>query len=664
MVLPPGPADQARRAEAALIARRLHGLVAGGLEVWDRAASALRPARYGDMAILFRATTSLPIYEEVFKREGLPYVTVSGRGYYDRPEVRDLTALLACLHNPADDLSFATVLRSPMFSLSDETLYRLRWTAAGGGFADAPIPYAQALEAALVAPPVGTAPEPVAAAAETFATLFAAAGRVDVWALLRTALDRTGYEASLGLADAEASVRTATGVGRGRANVAKFLQLARDRGGADLSAFLQSVQDLRAREVREGEALPDAPDAGAVQLMSVHAAKGLEFPVVVLADLGRSMRTGGQPPRILHDPLYGLVCEVRERNGDWTKPVSYRWAEWLDGRMEQAESSRLLYVACTRAADLLILSGQAKKDSWLQTLANAWGLELAEESAEPRATEREELVERPDYSVRLVWPMPLDEEAARPIGPATRDVGPAPGLSTAPPLSQPLPELAAGWPVAVTHLADAGWEEDELPPLRPVVQVDALGARGRRPWRFLVGNLAHRALAHWDCLAEPDETLEARLIGWARRGGLYEPEDVRGAVDRAGRMLPRPGRSLALWRDLRGVGAPRRSAAEHPRGHADAPWRPGPALPGCGGPVAAAGLEDRAGGQGRVAGRGRPAVPAADGRVPAGRPANPRPGGPRRDLLPVRPGCCISPACRRTRGRVGRALFRILRRHP
>ena len=114
--------------------------------------------------------------------------------------------------------------------------------------------------------------------------------------------------------------------------------------------------------------------------MSVHAAKGLEFPIVVLADMGRAPRGGGQSPRILHDPMFGLVCQVREENGDWAKPMSYRWAEWLDGRMEQAESKRLLYVACTRAADLLILSGSAKENgSWLGTLAAAWDLDLGEE---------------------------------------------------------------------------------------------------------------------------------------------------------------------------------------------------------------------------------------------------------------------------------------------
>lgn len=552
IVLPPGLADASRREEAALLARRLHELVAKAFPVWDRDVCALRPARYGDIAILFRATTSLPLYEEVFKAEGLPYLTVSGRGYYDRPEVRDLTALLACLHNPADDLSTASVLRSPMFNLSDETLYQLRFTPIARASADVPISFTAALEAALIAPPACAQTEPVLAAAETFKVLRAAAGRVAVWTILRTALDRTGYEATLALADLEATTRTAAGGGRARANVAKFLQLARDRGGANLSAFLQAVQNLRAREAREGEALPDAPDAGAVQLMSIHAAKGLEFPVVVLADLGRVTRTSASP-RILYDPTYQLACQVRDEHGDWVKPVSYGRAEWLDGRMEQAESKRLLYVACTRAADLLILSGSAKRDSWLETLADAWELDLSEESDEERTADREQLVEAAGYRLRVVWPARPAEADSRTIETRAAKPTSAPSLVAPPPLSLPLPPLKASWPVAVTHLPEdsesAEDGDEELPQLRPVVLVDGMGAKGRRPWRFLVGNLAHRALAHWDCLAQPDEVLHEMLIRWARRGGLFEPADVAAAVGRVNRLL-HTLRSTPLHREI------------------------------------------------------------------------------------------------------------------
>ena len=233
------------------------------------------------------------------------------------------------------------------------------------------------MRAALSAPPPTDQPDEVTFAAETLAALRGMAGRVNVWQLLRAALDRTGYEATLALSDA-ASAPGAVRVektGRSRSNVAKFLALAREQGGASLSDFLRRVEDLRAREAREGEAPAGAPDAGAVQLMTVHAAKGLEFPVVVVADLGRGSGHGGSTPRILHDPEFGVVCQLRDANGDWVKPASYLWAEWLNERMELAESRRLLYVACTRAADLLILSGKpGEPRSWLTALTSCLGI--------------------------------------------------------------------------------------------------------------------------------------------------------------------------------------------------------------------------------------------------------------------------------------------------
>ncbi|MCA9947840.1 MAG: hypothetical protein KC449_30370, partial [Anaerolineales bacterium] len=188
--------------------------------------------------------------------------------------------------------------------------------------------------------------------------------------LLRSALDLTGYEAAMLLAD-----RAGGQGGRRYQNVQKFLGLARERGEADLAQFLRRLQLLKAREAREGEATAGEGDGGAVKLMSVHAAKGLEFPVVVVADLGRNSR----PPRterILHDPAFGLVCQRRDELGEWQKPAGFLWAEWLNEQMELAESKRLLYVACTRAADLLILSGrQSGGANWLNDICAAWEIE-------------------------------------------------------------------------------------------------------------------------------------------------------------------------------------------------------------------------------------------------------------------------------------------------
>ena len=97
----------------------------------------------------FDPQPNLPLYEEQFKQAGLPYLTESGRGYYLRPEVQDLIALLGWLDNPGDELALATALRSPLFALSDETLYRLRRRDESNRLAAKPQP----LYAALAAPP-------------------------------------------------------------------------------------------------------------------------------------------------------------------------------------------------------------------------------------------------------------------------------------------------------------------------------------------------------------------------------------------------------------------------------------------------------------------------------------------------------------------------------
>ena len=83
------------------------------------------PLTYGDIAILCRASNSFAAYEEALARAGIPYVTVAGGGFYDRPEIRDLLNALAALADPTDDLALVGLLRSPIAGLTDAALYRL-----------------------------------------------------------------------------------------------------------------------------------------------------------------------------------------------------------------------------------------------------------------------------------------------------------------------------------------------------------------------------------------------------------------------------------------------------------------------------------------------------------------------------------------------------------
>jgi ATP-dependent exoDNAse (exonuclease V) beta subunit len=516
-------AEDGRIFEAQFLAERILELEGKGFPVWDKKEQAYRPFRFGDAAILFRATTSLFLYEEAFKQAGLPYLTVSGRGYYDRPEVQDLISLLAGLQDPGDELSLAAALRSPLFNLSDDTLYRLRWHTPSGQLAEKPVRFRQALSD----PPPTDQPDQVAFAAEVLDDLWQKTGRVEVWRLLRSALDRTGFEAALALDGASPNSAS-----RQLGNVGKFLQLARQRGGASLSDFLRRLNDLRAREAREGEALGSAPDSGAVQLMSIHAAKGLEFPVVAVADLGRSQRGAFGSPRILHDPAFGIVCKQRDRDGDWHKPASYRWGEWLDERMEAAEDKRLLYVACTRAADLLILSGKVSRGtSWLNDILEIWGVQ--------QDGPAEGVLAIGGFSLRVLRPQYQLIEAI----PGPRQFRQSAGLDKVPPLARPLPAVSRPQAMAVTGYARAQSADDDIPSLRPIFKPD--GSAGKKTFvpGYIIGDIVHRALADWEPLALPNPQLRERFAAYARREGLTGDGAVQFAVARAMRMLANLRRS-------------------------------------------------------------------------------------------------------------------------
>jgi ATP-dependent helicase/nuclease subunit A len=556
-------ADDIRRWEAWTLAQHIHAQIAQGTRIWDREEHTYRPMGYGDVAILFQSMTRVPLYEEIFKAAGLPYVTVAGKGYYSRPEVWDLLNLLRALHNPADDLALAAALRSPLFGLSDDALLSLRlphdqpslWTALMAG--DTPFFPPDELPARDFARGV-------------LRDLRDLAGRAPIAEVLAHALDLTGFLATLtGLPDGA----------RRRGNVEKLVRLARASGRVSLGAFNAYARDLTTREIREGEAAVEVE--GVVTIMSVHASKGLEFPVVILADAAwsRNYRQGGV---FAVDPDIGAACRrpTDDPDADEPDPVAWTLARQLAERRDQAERRRLLYVGATRAQDHLIVSGSLHRSSertwlrqWLAALGVDGDVEPQDEPYRLRADWGECVLVVPQtptlpenlLSARrgadfeetghaLTWDDPA-------VIAAELVDGYAPEL---PPLLArvPLDPTAPAQALTATQLARLGrapyydparrgWAAvraavlfDAPDPLRP------LPDRSVNEWalRRLVGEIVHRALQVWSLPDNtPQDALISRLETYAWAAGLSDDrqmaEAVRLALDLLRRFASSPVRA-------------------------------------------------------------------------------------------------------------------------
>lgn len=345
----PGASGDIRVAEATMLAERLAALVSGeqGPIIHER--GAWRRPTYGDVAILLQASTHFTVYEQALRAAGIPFLTTAGRGYYDRQEVQDLLHLLRVLNNPADELALVGVLRSPLFTLDDNTIVRLR------------LSHPQSMWYALLHADLPDAPAALEHARTTLRELYAQRGRLTVVELLRTALNMTGYLAVL----------SALPDGAQRCvNVEKLIEAIRRTDTTDLRAYTEYLRQLLEAAPREGAAPLEAE--GSVRLMTVHASKGLEFPMVVLPDLSRT-----NPPlrsMWLAHASYGLALCLHDAAGEVQKPQVWQHALAREQQMQRAEQERLFYVALTRASDYLILSGKAlEAKGWLHLLGRGLG---------------------------------------------------------------------------------------------------------------------------------------------------------------------------------------------------------------------------------------------------------------------------------------------------
>ncbi|MHC5011141.1 MAG: UvrD-helicase domain-containing protein [Planctomycetota bacterium] len=369
----------ARRGEARWIAAWIRQFVGRRIERsrldGGGAATPPRTLSYGDIAILLRARTDLETYEEALLAAKIPFRTHKGRGYFLTEEIGDLLHVLRALHDPADTFALACAMTGPTVGATDGDL--LRWFPdSREADRDRLEPWRRFLREADAG---GTH----ASAASTYRRLrtFAVAGS------LRRVLE--GVLDDLGLMDVV--LLQPDGERRG-ANLRKTLALARaiERDGRHgLADLLRHVELLREREVREAEASLGRGDEDVVQINTVHGAKGLEYPVVILADVGR--REQRRAPGLVFDEDGGFTAKLRHPlEGTAMRPAAYEALDAIEKRFDVEESVRLLYVALTRAEEKVLITGActgwtragkpAHFDGWGERLRTTLDLDLSSAS--------------------------------------------------------------------------------------------------------------------------------------------------------------------------------------------------------------------------------------------------------------------------------------------
>ncbi len=504
-------ASDLRAWQARELGARLMELVAQQFPVWDKQSRQTRPLQWGDVALLFRYSDSFPIFEDAFKAARLPYQTSAGKGYYDRPEVRDLLHYLRALANPLDDLALAVIFHSPLFALSGETLYRLRRGA------ETPRHFRDALRE-IPADISGAERARVEFARAVLEQGWARVGRAPILDLLQHALAATDYLATLSaLRDGD----------RRRGNVEKLLALARSTRVARVGDFNQYIRALTEQNVREGEALLEAENAA--RLMTIHAAKGLEFPIVVLPDASRAAR--GRAALLLAERDAGAALQVYDAAHKPVKTVAYQLSQNVQAERERAEEKRLLYVALTRAQEYVIVAGteDAPAQSYLGQIKQALGAprEFAWgkiQARAPRLPFQEQPAPLPDEQTPHA-----DAAAAFEIPALARPLA-APRVNDLAAFSATGLETLASRPEDFTRRVLEG-----APDRVPMATRQTTGAYVPH---YIVGDMTHRALRQWR-FPHNTPNLDTLLAEYARALDLADDAMIHAGVLQARKLLTR-----------------------------------------------------------------------------------------------------------------------------
>ncbi len=388
-----------RERDAEFVARRIRELCGGDapLQLVDEKKGVTRSAKYDDVVLLFRRGSYMNEYEAALREQHIPYNRISGAGFFQRREIQDILALLQLILDPWDEEALVTVLRSPIAGLSDESLMRMAMMRDGLAAVFHSDAYPDAFDQA----------EVLDNARRLFSELYEQR-ESEPGHLLRQVLERTGYEAVLlggylGLQHA--------------ANVRKAIQMAdgfTQSRPATLAEFTQYLSDVTFRELKEGESTLQSKGMGAVTLMSIHKAKGLEFPIVFLPEMFAGSRQGGQE-LVLHHKHFGVAAKATDEDGMFQVGSFFEAMNRFRRHDEKMESARILYVAMTRAKDYLVLCSHpfSPRFSWADTLNRAYELTELQDKA---------IVTEPKWQMRMIRSLPVITSSP-PAKPVTLKLG-------------------------------------------------------------------------------------------------------------------------------------------------------------------------------------------------------------------------------------------------
>ena len=531
--------------------------------VTSRASAQPRPVTASDVCLLFRRFVSggrsiTQPYIEQLQGFDVPHVLIGGRGFHQREEIEAMRVALTAIERPDDELSVFSTLRGPLFSLSDDDLFLFR-TAHG------PLHPFRQTEAAS---------GDVQRALDVLAHLHRGRNIRPIALTIRELLDETRAQAGFALWQAGDQVL---------ANVLRLMQLARnfeESGGLSFRGFVEHLDGLAEKgDPNEQPLIEDGVEG--VRLMTVHKAKGLEFPVIVLCDITCNFSMGASR----HVDPERKIFAVRLAGGS---PWELLDNEQAEGERDGAESLRLLYVAATRARDVLVtpvVADRAQDSGWVGPLLPALYPTLKTQrfpvvpSGCPRFTGEECVIERGDRADvmlgegvrsglhkprrglhRVVWwdPHHLERETATKPGlrrywilKGQESDGPTKGAREYESWSVHRESLLANGAVpshrvtSVTRLVDE--DEAGVVGASGVEIAEVSGRDPQRPTGKRFGSLMHELLAR-TALAEASEPSELEPLGrsLARMFGATETE-TEAAVEAVTRALVHP--ILAAARD-------------------------------------------------------------------------------------------------------------------